>query len=118
MLDLGVNSFLDKVLFERKVLTPTDSVFTQIEGDPKEFRIKKIYDVQPVLERVADLRKLNEENRGFSDLKHFRIIGSIPTHVWLKFQQWAGGDEIEIRRLEKRWLKANPEFCAVNRKTF
>ena len=116
MLDLA--EFYNSTVFEQKIEIPTDSVYTEIRGDRHGLQFKKVYNVEPVLVHVSELRKQNDENRGFSTLRHFRALGSIPTHVWLRFQHIAVGDEVEIRRLEKKWLRANPEFCAVNHRSF
>ena len=116
---MNLNSYLDKVECER-IVTPeaTDAHFMRVTTDRHGMQMQRVVVVQPVLERVAELRKENEETNGFWRGKANRAIGSIPNDAWLGLLRLAGGDTQELERLEKKWLRLHPEFCSVSAQSF
>ena len=112
MFDLA--SFIDKCSYEAEFDTPTDSVRTQIAVEGDEVKLRKLYDVEEVLKRAEFFRQINRENNGFSEHKHFRHIGCIPQHAMIDIMQKSEGDNQEMSKLIKRYLREHPGFCTVD----
>lgn len=116
---MNLNAYLDKVEFER-IVTPeaTDAHFMRVTGDRHGLKMQRVIDVQPVLEHVAMFRKINQESNGFWQGRTGRAIGSIPIDVMQTIRSHARGDEQEVDRLIKNWLKLHSEFCSVSVQSF
>ena len=116
---MNLKSYLDKVECERIIMPEaTDAHFMRVTTDRHEMKMQRVVDVQPVLEHVALFRKINQESNGFWQGREGRAIGSIPTDVMQTIRGHARGDEQEVDRLIKKWLKLNPEFCSVSSQSF
>ncbi len=116
---MNLNSYLDKVECER-IVTPeaTDAHFMRIEADRHGLKFQRVVDVQPILEDVVKTRKANHETNGFWQGRTGRAIGSIPYETGLEIMRLARGDNQEIDRLFKKWLRLHPEFCSVSAQSF
>lgn len=114
MSETDIFSYLEKRRdFTYRVRMPTDSVVTEIEADPTTVHIRKTYEVESVLNEARKYQKLNESNKGFTQLRHFRLTAIYPTAVWLKLWKQSQGDAKEYRKLIKGWLKEHSKFLTV-----
>lgn len=118
-----INSFFDLLQrreYEYRWQTPTEPgcVITELQGNMKESRVLKKYDVEQIIKSCEQMRKMNESSNGFSDLKHFRHIGRMPAFARFEIEDLAQGDTKEEWRLVKKWYQEHPEFCTVDPKSF
>lgn len=112
MLDLV--SFITQRSYETELSGPTDSVRTQVTAEGDNVIVKKLYDVEGALRRAEFFRSFNRESNGFSRLREFRHVGSIPTHVAINILRKSQGDPLEESRLVKSYLRSHSEFSTVD----
>ncbi len=75
-----------------------------------ELTITHVRDVEPVMAQVAAIR--DQSNNGFSKVRHFRYLGSVPLSTLLARPELADDNEL------KKYLRERPRLRAVGAHTF
>jgi len=78
----------------------SDSHFMRMEIDRNHLRVQKVFDVEPVLKKAAELRQIHENSRGYNESKTQKHIGLIPGHIWPHMRRAAGGDELLYLKMQ------------------
>ena len=87
---------------------PQTGVRTQIHFENEQVVIKKTYDAEPYLQRVAEMRARNEGKR-WGDGKE---VGVLPPWVHHEINQIA--DPKDREKAMKAFFRANPAFLAYD----
>lgn len=89
-------------------VNPHTGIRTQIHFEGDQVVVKKTYDAEPYLQRVAEMRARNEGKRWGEG----KEVGVLPP--WVSHKISMIGDDAERERTTKQFFRENPAFLAYD----